>query len=78
MKTRSFNSVSQESNAGADNDSLSKQKVNKFAYGEESMGKKNIDAPGLLNLKTVHLPDQLQKNVQEFLKRKFLPFKILQ
>lgn len=44
--------------------------VEKYAYGKTGYDKRNKQAEGLFYLNTVHLPDQLEKNLKQYLKSK--------
>ena len=54
--------------------SKSEEEINtrivKHAYGKTGLEKRNKEADGLFYLKTVYLPDQLEKNLKQFLKSK--------
>ncbi|CAH3026740.1 unnamed protein product, partial [Porites evermanni] len=44
-------------------------RIEKHAYGKTGLEKRNKEADGLFYLKTVYLPDQLEKNLKQFLKK---------
>ena len=46
--------------------------VEKYAYGKTGFEKRNKEADGLFYLKTVYLPDQLEKNLKQYLKSKLV------
>lgn len=48
---------------------VSELRAEKFAYGKTGFEKRNKEADGLFYLKTVHLPDQLEKNLKQYLKK---------
>ena len=45
-------------------------KVEKYAYGKTGFERRNKEAEGLFYLKTVHLPDQLERNLKQYFKSK--------
>ena len=45
-------------------------RIEKHAYGKTGLEKRNKEADGLFYLKTVYLPDQLEKNLKQILKSK--------
>lgn len=51
--------------------------VEKHAYGKSGLEKRNKEADGLFYLKTVYLPDQLEKNLKQYLKSKIFLFQHL-
>ena len=51
--------------------------VEKHAYGKTGLEKRNKEADGLFYLKTVYLPDQLEKNLKQYLKSKRFLFQHL-
>lgn len=53
---------------------VSELRAEKFAYGKTGFEKRNKEADGLFYLKTVHLPDQLEKNLKQYLKSKLVNF----
>lgn len=50
--------------------------VEKYAYGKTGYDKRNKQAEGLFYLNTVHLPDQLEKNLKQYLKK--FPKKVIE
>ncbi|XP_068723173.1 ribosome assembly protein METTL17, mitochondrial-like [Montipora capricornis] len=44
-------------------------KVEKYAYGKTGFERRNKEAEGLFYLKTVHLPDQLERNLKQYFKK---------
>ncbi|KAK2550969.1 Methyltransferase-like protein 17 [Acropora cervicornis] len=50
--------------------------VEKYAYGKTGYDKRNKQAEGLFYLNTVHLPDQLEKSLKQYLKK--FPKKVIE
>ena len=42
----------------------------KYGYGQSGLDQRDKEAAGLFYLKTVYLPEQLEKNLQKYLKSK--------
>ena len=59
-----------ETSGGGGGDSEDDVKFEKYAYGLDQFSKKDKNAPGLFHLPTIHLPEQLDTNLKEYLKSK--------
>jgi len=50
--------------------SVNSHTTEKYGYGQSGLDQRDKEAAGLFYLSTVYLPDQLEKNLQKYLKSK--------